>query len=92
MTFVVGSVSKCVFYFKKTVFPKKAFSNMFICVGQMKATWHTSLSAVVSHTVFDIIPLSYMEGKKSAMLHKLPQCSVFILEQSSLQLFPLFFS
>lgn len=64
MTSVAGSISKYVFYFKKTMFPKKAFSNMFICVGQMKATWHTSLSAVVSHTVFDIILLSCVWGEK----------------------------
>lgn len=65
ITSVVGSLSKYVFYFKMTMFPKKAFSDMFIHVGQMKVMWHTSLSAVVSHSVFDIIPLSCV--KKSQL-------------------------
>lgn len=65
MTSVVGCLSKHVFYFKETMIPKKAFSDMFIHVGQMKVTWHISLSAVASHAVFDIIPLSCVEKNSS---------------------------
>jgi len=47
------------------MFPKQAFSGVYIHIGQIKVTWHTSLSAVVSHTVFDIIPLACVGGKKN---------------------------
>lgn len=65
MTSVVGALSKYVFYFKKAMFPKKAFNDMFIHVGQTKVTWHTSLSAVASHRVFDIILLSCVKKKNT---------------------------
>lgn len=58
---MLWAVFQNVFYFKKTKFPKKAISDMFIHVCQMKVTWHTSFSALVSHTVADITRLSCME-------------------------------
>lgn len=61
LTSVVGYLSKYVFYFTKSMFPKKAFSDMFIHVGQMKVMWHTSLFGAASHTVLDIILLSCVE-------------------------------
>lgn len=73
ITYVVDCLSKYVFYFKQTKFPKKTFSDMFIHVRQMKVTWHTSFSALMSHTVADIIRLSCVK-KTPAEYHMFLIC------------------